>query len=154
VLELGTKAGRKELDAQWKTLRRGWYVGGANFLEKLEGYLEGAVAGRRRESHSGQAKAAHDQAAAEKALEEALAVLKLSSRELGQMPKSAPEKAVLAWWQRQRTTVPLRWVSEHLAMGHVTRVSQAIGEVQRQPERKHERIKRVLNQMAYRQTAP
>ena len=28
VLELGTKAGRKELEAQWKSLRRGWYVGG------------------------------------------------------------------------------------------------------------------------------
>ncbi len=28
VLELGSKAGRKELDKQWKELRRGWYVGG------------------------------------------------------------------------------------------------------------------------------
>src|SRR5258708_5725004 len=38
VLELASQAGRKELDAQWKVLRRGWYVGGESFLEKLERY--------------------------------------------------------------------------------------------------------------------
>ena len=26
------------------------------------------------------------------------------------MPKGAPEKTALAWWLRERTTVPLRWV--------------------------------------------
>jgi putative transposase len=41
VLELGTKAGRKELEAQWKSLRRGWYVGGHSFLDKLGRYLDG-----------------------------------------------------------------------------------------------------------------
>lgn len=144
VLELGTRAGRKELEAQWKALRRGWYVGGARFLAKLEGYLEGAIQGRQRESHSGQAKGAHDQAAAAKALRQALGRLGLSQSGLPGMPKSAPEKEVLAWWLRQRTTVPLRWVSEHLAMGHFTRVSRAISRVKRQPTRKHKRIKRRL----------
>jgi hypothetical protein len=94
---LGSKAGRKELDAQWKALRRGWYVGGASFLEKLELYWDGAIEGRRRESHSGQAKAAHDEAAAERALGQALGALGLSGADLEQMPKSAPEKLVLAW---------------------------------------------------------
>jgi len=28
VLELSSQAGRKELDEEWKALRRGWYVGG------------------------------------------------------------------------------------------------------------------------------
>ena len=144
ALELGTQAGRKEMETQWKALRRGWYVGGEGFLEKLEGYLEDAVHGRQRESHSGQAKAAHGEAAAEKALRDALSVLKLSGGELEQLPKSAPEKAVLAWWLRQRTTVPLRWVSERLAMGHVSRVSQAVGQIRRQPARKHEQLKRLL----------
>jgi REP element-mobilizing transposase RayT len=144
VLELGSKAGRKELDGQWKALRRGWYVGGESFRDKLEGYLEGAVAGRRRESQSGPAKAAHDEAAAERALREALAVLGLSVGELGERPKGAPEKAVLAWWLRRRTTVSLRWVSERLAMGHFTRVSQAIGQFQRRPVRRQGQLKRLL----------
>ena len=70
------------------------------------------------------------------------------------MPKSAPEKVVLAWRPRQRTTVPLRWVSEHLAMGHSTRVSQAIGQVKRRPGPKQERIKRLLDQKTCPQREP
>lgn len=106
--------------------------------------MDSAVEGRRRESHSGQAKAEHDEAAAQKGLQEALARLELSADQLARMPKSAPEKVVLAWWLRQRTTVPLRWVSERLAMGHFSRVSQAIGQMKRRPGRNYERIKRIL----------
>ncbi len=153
VLELGTKAGRKEVEAEWKVLRRGWYVGGESFLKKLEGYWDGAVEGRQRESHSGQAKSAHDEAAAEKALQQAMGVLGLSDTELALMPKSAPEKVVLAWWVRQRTTVPLRRLSARLAMGHFTRVSQAISQMKRRPGRKHEQVKRLLSQMLPKQTA-
>jgi hypothetical protein len=98
-----------------------------------------------RKSHSGQAKTAHDEASAKQGLQQALRVLELSESELERMPKSAPEKAVLAWWLRQRTTVPRRWVSEHLVMGHFTRVSQAIGQMKRRPGRKQAEIKRLLS---------
>ena len=64
VLELGIKAGRKELEKEWEQLRRGWYLGGEKFREELVGRLESAVRGRQRGSHSGPARAAHDQAAA------------------------------------------------------------------------------------------
>lgn len=67
--------------------------------------------------------------------------------------KSAPEGMVQAWWLRQRTTVPLRWVSERLAVGHFTRVSQAITQIQRRPARKHEQIKRLLRRVPRNQTA-
>src|SRR6266446_5215486 len=108
VLELGSKAGRKELDEQWKALRRGWYVGGESFLEKLEKRLEGAMTGRRRESYSGPAKAAHDEAAAERALAKGLKAVGLREADLEELPKGAAEKVALAWWLRDRTTVPLR----------------------------------------------
>jgi hypothetical protein len=79
-------------------------------------------------------------------------VLELSADALTKMPKSAPEKVVLAWWLRQRTTVPLRWVSERLVMGHFSRVSQAIGQLKRRPGRKHQRLRRIL--MAGQQKPP
>jgi hypothetical protein len=60
---------------------------------------------------------------------------------------------VLAWWLRERATVPLRWVSEHLAMGHFTRVSQAITQVKSRPGRKHEQIKGRLTRMGRQETA-
>jgi len=53
-------------------------------------------------------------------------------------------KTTLAGWLRELTTVSLPWVSEELAMGHYTRVSQAVNRLQRKPGRKLERLKRLL----------
>jgi len=145
VLELGSKAGRKDLDEQWKALRRGWYVGSESFAERLKEALQSAVQGRRRESQSGPARLAHDQAAAEQGLEKAIKVLGLGKESLKALPKGSPEKLVLAWWLRENTTVTIRWVSERLAMGHYTRVTQAISRVARHPSRKMEKLKRQLN---------
>ncbi len=151
VLELASPAGRKELDGEWKALRRGWYVGGESFLSKLEGYLDRVMEGRRRESHSGEAKAAHDEAAGERDLKHGLGVLGLSDAGMKALPKGAGEKMVLAWWLRRRTTVSLRWLSERLAMGHVSRVSQAISVVKRRPGRKLEQLKRKLIRLEHGQ---
>jgi hypothetical protein len=75
------------------------------------------------------------------------AVFGLSETALKGLPRSAPEKRVLAWWLRRRTTVSLRWLSERLAMGHFTRVSQAISLMKRRPEHKLERLRRKLIQL-------
>ncbi len=133
VLELGLKAGRMELEEKWKALRRGWYVGGESFLDKLKGKLGAVVVGKKRESHSGSARQAHDEQAAQKLLNAGLAALEMSRADLRQLPMGAPEKTVLAWWLRERTTVTLRWVGQTLSMGHYTRVTQAVSRMQRKP---------------------
>jgi REP element-mobilizing transposase RayT len=147
VLELGLKAGRQELEEKWKALRRGWYLGEAGFMEGLKARLGVLVAGKRRESHSGGAKRAHGEAAAQRLLGEGLAALGIEMGDLRALPKSAPEKTALAWWLRERTTVSLRWVSQELDMGHYTRVTQAVSRMQRKPARKLENLKRRLLQM-------
>ena len=147
VMELGSKAGRKELEEEWEGLRRGWYVGSEGFLEKLQVYLKKGMSGRRRESHSREAKAAHDEAAAERELQRALRALGMDEGAVERMPKGAPEKVVLAWWLRRRMTVSLRWVSERLRMGHYTRVTQAIRRAERLPGRKTNQIKRKLERL-------
>jgi hypothetical protein len=147
VLELGSKAGRKELEAEWQALRRGWYVGSKGFGEQLQEQLEKALSGRQRESHSGEAKTAHDEAAAERELQRAFRALSLDKSAVGRLAKGAAEKVVLAWWLRRRTTVSLRWVSERLGMGHYTRVTQAIRRVEYQPGRKIKQVKRLLEQL-------
>src|SRR5262245_33318458 len=146
VLELATQAGRKELEKEWKELRRGWYVGGERFLEELGSYLGPVLKGRRRESFSGAAKARHDATAAEAALIRGLKVLGLSKEECTKLPKEAAEKVALAWWVRQHTTVPLRWVGERLGMGHYSRVAQAVSRMRRRPGRKLEKFRRQLLQ--------
>lgn len=144
VLELGMKAGRMELEERWKALRRGWYLGEERFLEKLEAWLVKATNGRKRESHSGGARAAHDEAAAEKFTQRGMKALGIGSDELLRMARTAPEKVALAWWLRQRTTVSLRWVSGRLGMGHYTRVTQAVSRMNRKPGRKLRRVREIL----------
>jgi len=53
--------------------------------------------------------------------EEVLENNPLKAQAVSALPKGAPEKVVLAWWLGQQTTVPLRWVSERLKMGHYAR---------------------------------
>ena len=136
VLELGMKKGRKELEEQWKVLRRGWYVGDRTFLKKLEGGLDKAAKGRKRGSQSGAARRAHDVMGAERLIESGMRILKIGGEDLKELPKGAPEKVALAWWLRRKTNAPLAWVSERLQMGHYTRVTQAVSRMNRKPGRK------------------
>jgi REP element-mobilizing transposase RayT len=147
VLELGMKDGRKELEEEWKKLRRGWYVGGDGFVERLHERLKKAMAGRRRESHSGGAKNAHDDRAAELRLADGLRALGVEASKLEDLPKAAPEKIVLAWWLRERTAVTIRWVSEQLKMGHFTRVTQAVCRMKERPGWKLERLRKKLTHL-------
>jgi hypothetical protein len=106
--------------------------------------LKRAVKGRTRESHSGPAKAAHDEAGAELLPAAGLRAIGLSEAALTRLSKGAAPKVFLAWWLRQRTTVPLRWVSERLAMGHYTRVTQAVSRMDRRPGRRPRALQRKL----------
>ena len=149
ALELASKQGRKDLEQRWRELRRGWYLGGSDFLEELEERLEKLLKGKKRESHSGPARQRHDENAAENQLRAGFKALGLKEQALSSLPKGAPEKLVLAWWLRQQTTVPLRWVSERLKMGHYTRVTQALSRMERRPGRKlkqlQQRLERALS---------
>jgi hypothetical protein len=142
VLELGSKAGRAELDEEWKELRRRWYLGEREFGGELAVKLAKALKGRLRESYSGPAKEAHDQVAAEKRLGRGLVALGLTVQTLKDLPKGAAEKVALAWWLRKGTCVSLRWVSDRLGMGHYTRVTQAISRMRRRPGRRIEQLRR------------
>jgi hypothetical protein len=118
VLELGLKAGRLELERQWKAMRRGWYAGSEGFAAKLRGGIKKLISGKGRESHSGAPKREHGEHAAEELLGAGLAQSGLAQEDLRRGRKVTAEQAALAKWLRRRTTVSLRWVSERLAMGH------------------------------------
>jgi hypothetical protein len=67
--------------------------------------------------------------------------LGLSEAPLVESPQGAARKVALAWWVRPRTTVPLRWVSERLGLGHYSRVTQAVSRVRRRRGRKLEKLR-------------
>jgi hypothetical protein len=145
-LELADPGRHPEWEANWRELRRGWYVGDEGFLDQLKARLGNLVAGSRRESHTGGARQAHDETAARALLVKGLKALGLSEGEAAVLPKGALKKTALAWWLRERTTVSLRWVSEALAMGHDTRVSQAVNRLRRKPGRKLKRLQQLLSE--------
>jgi len=130
VLELGMKAGRKELEVAWKALRRGWYVGEENFKLGLLARAKELLLGKRRESCAGAAQHAHDQRQAERMLQLGTGRLGLRPGELARMTKGQRAKQVLAWWLHGPTTVTRRWIAEKLRMGYETRVSQAVSRVE------------------------
>ena len=125
VLELGLKAGRAELDEQWKALRRDGSIGGSAFAERIRNQIDDLMHGHRRESHSGSLKQEHSERAAAQLLTFGLATLDLTADALASLPKTAPPKAALAQWLRERTMVSLRWVGARLDMGHYTNASSA-----------------------------
>ncbi len=108
VLELGRRAGREELNRQWRQIRWGWYLGGEGFRGRLLKALKPAPARGRAGSYSGEAKREHGEAEARRLAAAGMAALGLEARELQRRPKNLPEKQAPAWWLRQRTTVGRR----------------------------------------------
>lgn len=135
VLELGRRRSREALEEEWRRVRRGWYLGGPAFRQRLVKWLEKAVAGKARKSHAGEARQAHDEAAAEALLAQGLALMGLKKGDLAALAKGAKEKQVLAWWLRKRTVVSRAWVSRRLQMGDESRVTQAVAAVRRASDR-------------------
>ncbi len=144
ALELGLKTGRVELAKQWKALRRGWYVGGERFATKLREHIERAVRGCRRESHSGGLKREHGEQAAGQLLQRGLVSLGLGTNDLALLPKVAVEKAALARWLRERTTVSLRWLSARLDMGHYSNASRGPRKMNPSGLRKYQKVRSKL----------
>jgi len=131
VLELGIKQGRTDLAEEWKAIRRGWYLGGEQFRERMLELAEAPLVKGQASSYSGEAKWEHGEAAAEHLLARGLSALKLSEAGLAQQPKGGLEKQLLAWWLSEHTTARRRWVSQRLCMGDESRVTQAIRLVKR-----------------------
>lgn len=130
VLELGMKAGRKEMEEAWKALRRGWYVGGQGFGAGLLERVKKVLSGKRRSSTAGAAGRAHDQEQAERMIQSGMRLLGLEDDTMAAMSKGQTEKLILAWWVYGRTTVTRQWLADRLDMGYVTRVSQAVSWVE------------------------
>ena len=119
----------KVSEADWKTIRRGWYLGNDSFGDRLKDLLENALEGKRRQSYAGGALRAHDERGATALLKMGLKALEVTRKSMGRMSKGAPEKQAMAWLLRTRTAVSRRWVAERLAMGDESRVTQAVATV-------------------------
>ena len=129
-MEARAREGEQDNDGDLESLRTGWCLGSEAFkqrmLDRLEAVLRGKEDGKLRAAHSD-----HDHAAlrAGRLLECGLREFGLEAEALTRMKKSDWRKRVIGWLIRRQTTVPLRWIADHLKMGAVSRVSRLCGDI-------------------------
>ena len=86
----------------------------------------------------------HDEQAAEEILQETFKILEIDDSELDRLMKSAPEKQVVAWLLKTRTSVSNAWIAERLSMGHQSAVNNAVRAVQNPKQKSIKSFKRKI----------
>ena len=113
-----------------QSIRRGWYLGGDAFREKLEGLAATVIKDHKRESYTAEALRRHDEKEAERLLASGLTVLSLSIEEIRLLKQNDQCKQALAWLIKNNSTVPDAWIQKRLAMGHRSNITRAVRQYQ------------------------
>lgn len=114
------------LQEECESIRRGWYLGSANFKKRLLERVDGAIDGKKRESYSGPAARSHDEKSALILLKQGLESLETSLDEIRNRKTTDRQKQGLVWLIRTCTMVKSDWISARLKMGHRSNISRAI----------------------------
>ena len=114
----------REVDREWKKIRRGWFLGPEEFRERLGELIDAQMGERNRASYSGEEVDLHDERKAEALLRAGLQVLKRDEREVVAGAKSSDEKCLLAWLLRRHTAIPNAWIARRLNMGRADCLSR------------------------------
>ena len=110
----GMEARRGEEDVEFRqTLKRGWRLGGEDFLDRLQERMAENSTENHDPRQVGEAMAVR----ASKMIEEELRRVKLRREDLGRMRKGDPVKVRLAERLHRETPMTLRWIAEALQMG-------------------------------------
>ena len=108
------------MDEAWNKIRRGWCFGDDSFRKEIEGRLDEPLESAKRESFSGEGVQRHDEAEAERLIQQGLLALGLQDDALPKMKKNCPEKYAVAWLVRRYTHVRPQWIKDRLHMGKAT----------------------------------
>ena len=132
------------LMTEWKSVRRGWFLGSEAFREKLLGHVGERMAHKKRESYSGEEVQGHDEKTALELLEKGLRQLRISLDELKELKTTDSRKQALVWLIRSSTLVSSDWISRNLGMGHRSNISRAVRRFQAEPRGEAENLKKKM----------
>jgi len=136
-------AGRE--NEEWKQLRRGWFVGGENFRDKLEELAARVAKGRKRHSYAGEMLRKHDATEAGELLKRGLEGLGLTLNEARNLRQNDPRKQALIWLVKSRKVVRDQWIQEMLITGNRSNVSRAVSACRAETNRDVRRWKKLLH---------
>ena len=125
-----------------KELRRGWFIGGEAFRERLQTEVDKVVDGKKRQSYSGEELRGRDEREAGRLLEKGLEVLRIE--EVKGLAKNDERKQALAWLLKSHTVVGHEWVIESLNMGHRSNVTRAVSRFQKAEGSQIRKLKRKM----------
>ena len=103
----------EKLDPEWKTVRRGWCLGGKEFREEQLKEMRG----RSGPNHAGEERRESEEAWAEQKVMEELRRRRWTAADLAQRRKGDPQKLKMAQRLRKETTMTLTWMAKRLNMG-------------------------------------
>lgn len=115
-----------DLQREWDSIRRGWYMGDEEFRDRLYELAGKAICGKKRASFAQDGLSAHDEQCAERLLNRGLVVLGLHLENLLAMRKNDKRKQCLVWFVKSHTTVSDEWLCRRLEMGDRSNVSRAV----------------------------
>jgi REP element-mobilizing transposase RayT len=143
VLEV--RGGGEALAGEWKSIRRGWVLGGEAFREKMLERIGERMESRKRESYSGEEVKGHDRKRAEELLRKGLRALKIEQGEIQGIKTTDERKQALTWLIRSSTQVSCEWICEQLGLGHRSNISRAVRALE-SPGRTYDRLKAIMLQ--------
>jgi len=110
-----------------KAMRRGWFLGAEEFLERLEGVVKGPLGEKKRKSFEGEAVSRHDEIEAERLLQAGIRALALAGiKEVKRLRKNEERKQARVWLVKSRTDVGHEWILDRLEMGLRSNVTRAV----------------------------
>lgn len=146
---LGNEQEKAAAETGWKGIRRGWYVGGEEFRDRLLDNLQGVMRGKRRESYSGAEVEAHDERAAERWLRVGMKALGMEEGALVSGRKGKLEKCLLAWLMKKRTVVSNDWITRQLRMGHPSNIPTYVRVMETSGDSRVVRLRKRLEILKY-----
>ncbi len=123
----GVPAPEPGADGRLSQLRRGWYWGSQEFAERMLAAGRAAIKKSRSRGYRGSRESrAHGEQEALRLLAEGMKAAGLDAGDLRRLKGSDPRKVAIARVIRQRTTVSLGWMAQHLSMRSAANASQQI----------------------------
>jgi hypothetical protein len=103
----------KDEPGEWKAVRRGWFLGGAQLKEQVLEWMGGGVG----EHHGGEEKRETDEQKAQRVVAEEIRKRRWTEADLEQRRKTHAEKVKIARRVRSETVMTLDWIAKRLHMG-------------------------------------
>ena len=114
------------MEEEWRRLRRGWYLGGETFRDRLMDRIDRVVRGRRRASYRSEGMRTHDEREAARLLKDSCKALGVDLPDLRKRRQTDVVKQGIAWYVKSRSTIEDEWICRKLEMGSRTNIYRAV----------------------------